>query len=197
MPAHMATKDLEWHTCTCTPEVTIAVDELIREKEPVKRVQAASRLRKLRADLKKQFYKKRAEQLTSAAEKRQVDEIYRIMQEACLSKPKGANLCPPESLREHFQKHFSCLAVPTPSEVTEPEKYPWIYNHAGSNITINETCPSLKEIRSGFNCLKNGKAIGIDGLLAEFIKRCSSGFIKWSAISGKVVRCLIHRESAA
>ena len=59
-------------------------------------------------------------------------------------------------------------SVPTSPEVSDPQSYPHIL--PDDKIVVDETPPTVEEVKSAISKLKNGKATGTDGLTAELLK---------------------------
>ena len=125
-------------------------------------------MRRLWQKLKSHFYKARAQKMNQAAENRKIEEEFRLLQESKMVKNSDKLVCPPEKLRKHFTKHFSPRYVPTPPEVYDPQSYPHIL--PDDKIVVDETPPTVEEVKSAILKLKNGKATGTDGLAAELLK---------------------------
>lgn len=174
-PHGPASKDPDWYS----PELKDVILELMGEKDRVKRAKIAKRLRALRAKLKLEFYQKRSVEMCSAAKLREDKELYRLAREVRLVKPRTANLCPPEKLREYMSGHFSCPEVEIPQEI-QSEDFASIFEPQDPAPSVVDSCPSLQEVRDAILTLKNGKAIGTDGLIAEFLKYAESDLlVQW------------------
>lgn len=157
-------EDPEWYT----PVFKARIEEMLAEKDPKKRKKLTCEMRKLRQTLKSQFYKARATKINQAAENRKIEEEFRLMWESKMVKNSDKLVCPPEKLREHFTKHFGPREVPDPPEVLDPQSYPHILPE--HKIVVDESAPNIEEVKSAISKLKNGKAIGTDGLAAELLK---------------------------
>ena len=157
-------EDPVWYTS----DFKAKIEEMLAEKEPEKRKKLILEMRKLRQKLKSHFYKARAQKINQAAENRKIEEEFHLLRESKMVKNSDKLVCPPEKLREHFTKHFDPRYVPTPPEVSDPQSYPRIL--PDDKIVVDETPPTVEEVKSAISKLKNGKATGTDGLAAELLK---------------------------
>ena len=157
-------EDPVWYTS----DFKAKIEEMLAEKDPKKRKKKIREMRKLRQTLKRHYYKSRSQKINQAAENRKIEEEFRLMREAKMVKNSDKLVCPPEKLREHFTNHFGSREVKTPPEISDPESHPYVLPEC--EIAVDESPPTVEEVKSAFSKLNNGKAIGTDGLAAELLK---------------------------
>ena len=135
-------------------------------------VSLRKKIREKRKELKDQFYSKKASEINSAAEARQVEkEFYLAKNYAMHKKPSSKLEISKEKLTNHFEKHFSERELELPPELVNPENYEYLKD---TPFIVNEEPPTPDEIEKAVKTFKNNKSWGTDGIPPEGIKYCLS-----------------------
>jgi len=129
---------------------------------------------------RRKWYNSLADQAQEAANNNQTRELYRLTRQIAgkstlVEKPvkdeDGRDITDESQQLEQWTKHFrQVLTVPlsNSSSLTESEE-PELNIPQGENL-IDDTKPSLEEVRSAIKNIKSGKAPGPDGLYIELFK---------------------------
>ena len=122
----------------------------------------------MRKKLKSDHFREIARGINQCAEERKVEEEFRILKNRSMARKSTKLLIAPSKLTEHFKKHFGKGEGEMQPEVSSPDQYPHIYPSTTS--IVDESTPTVREIKEICKELKNNKCVGVDGLVGEQLK---------------------------
>ena len=94
-----------------------------------------SEVRDKRKMLKDQYYSKKASEINSAAEARQVEKEFQLAKNYRMHKPSSKIHISKEKLTKHFEKHFSERKLELPPELVNPTNFEYLKD---SPIVVKE-----------------------------------------------------------
>ena len=130
-----------------------------------------SEIRNKRKMLKDQYYSKKASEINSAAEARQVEKEFQLAKNFRMHKSSSKIHISKEKLTKHFEKHFSERELELPPELLNPSDFEYLKD---TPVVVNEDPPTLEEIKEACKTFKNNKSFGTDKVPPEGVKYCSS-----------------------
>lgn len=155
---------------------------LLSEKDPIKRKVLYYETRKMRTELKNNYFKTKADQLNFASEQRDTEQEFRMMREHTSTPRFNRPLIPNQKLEEHFSTHFSDRKYEPQPELEQPESYPHVLP-PDDTPAIDDSVPERGEVESSIKKLKNGKCQGTDKIYAEQLKYSwSSGLLNYTVL---------------
>ena len=138
---------------------------LLSEKDPIKRKALYYEIRKMRTELKNNYFKTKADQLNFASKQRDTEQEFHMMREHTSTPQFNRPLIPTQKLEEHFSTHFSDRKYEPQPKLEQPESYPNVLppDHVPA---IDDSVPECREVESSIKKLKNGKCQGTDKIYA-------------------------------
>ena len=98
----------------------------LSEKDPIKKKALYYETKKMRTELKNNYFKTKADQLNFASEQRDTEQEFRLMREHTSTPRFNRPLIPNQKLEEHFSTHFSDRKYEPQPELEQPESYPHV-----------------------------------------------------------------------
>ena len=129
--------------------------------------QLQKNIKSKRIELKQKYYGEKAASINTASEARKVEMEFRLAKQFSMHKKSTKNRIPNEKLTEHFKNHFAARTIPLPTELENPENFPFLKD---SPIVIDESPPTADEINDACKTFKNNKSSGTDKMPAEGLK---------------------------
>ena len=136
---------------------------LFSEKDPIKSLYHEAR--KMRTELKNNYFKTKADQLKFASEQRDTEQEFGMMREHTSTPLFNRPLIPTQKLEEHFSTHFSDRKYEPQPELEQPESYSHVLP-PDDVPAIDDAVPERREVESSIKKLKNGKCQGTDKMYA-------------------------------
>ena len=128
-------------------------------------------IREKRKSLKNIFYSKKAAEINSASEARQVEKEFQLAKKFHMHKSSSKLDISKEKLTKHFESHFSDRVLELPPELANPNDFEYLKD---SPFVVNEDLPTTEEIKEACKTFKNNKSFGTDNVPPEGVKYCSS-----------------------
>ena len=128
-------------------------------------------IKEKRKKLKDQYYSRKAAEINSAAEARQVEKEFYLAKSYSMHKQSPKIDIAKEKLTKHFENHFSERVLELPPELVNPNNFEYLKD---TPITVNEDPPTLEEIQEAVKTFKNNKSFGTDNVPPEGLKNSSS-----------------------
>ena len=120
-----------------------------------------------RKELKNKYYKRKSDEVNSIREARAVENEFKLAKKYKMFSGSTGIKISKEKLTKHFTEHFASRSIETPSEIKNPEDYPYLKN---TKFLIDESIPKEKEIDEIIKSFKNNKSPGTDNVPNEGLK---------------------------
>ena len=125
------------------------------------------RVKRKRCKLKNEYFKQLADNINTVAEARNTEKEFALAKKYNALKTVSKRAISNEKLKTHFEQHFAQREIPIPPEIEKPDQYPYL---ADEIIPVDESPPTVEEVKKVLKNFKNNKSAGTDKLKTEGLK---------------------------
>ena len=139
-------------------------------KDPANKKSSIKQLRALQSKLMNRYYQKRGKEISEGFEAREAERYFRQAKDlqGPLKHTVQKPLCTELEFVQHFSSHFKDRQLPLPPELNRAE--PFLPPTLAAAPEIDDSPPSLEEIRTIVEIFKLRKAAGSDDLVNELLR---------------------------